>query len=145
MSERGHPLIAVQRVERGRVIVCTVDHWLTDRLQYRVPEIVHLTPPFQLLQGVRAVLAEYFASFSPVNVEPAGLGITVCCYADDPQRLLVGLMNHDLFADWQGTLQVRRGPITAVRELRREQALPPQHPLPLAIPAGDTLILDVRL
>ena len=145
VNEHGHPLMTVNRVERGRVIVCTVDHWMTDPLQYRVPEIVHLAPPYQLLQGVRAVLAEYFDSFSPVNVEPAGLGITTCCYADDPKRLLVGLMNHDLFADWQGTLHVRSGPITAVRDIWNEQALPPQNPLPLTIPAGEVLILDVRL
>lgn len=126
-------------------MVCTVDHWLTNQLTYRAPELVHLVPPYQFLRGVRAVLAEYFSSFSPVQVQPAGLGVTVCCYAEDPQRMLVGLMNHDLWADWQGTLQMRLGPIKAVRELLREQDLPVQVPLPLAIPAGETLILDVRL
>jgi len=135
----------VQRAGRGRVVVCTVDHWLTDSLQYRAPELVHLTPPYQLLRGVRAVLAGYFSSFSPVQIQPTGLGVTVCCYAEDSKRLLVGLMNQDLFADWQGTLQMRLGPIQAVRELLREQDLPAQNPLPLAIPAGETLILDVRL
>ena len=53
---------------------------MTDSLQYRAPEIVHMTPPFQMLRGVRTVLADYFASFSPVTVEPAGLGVTTCCY-----------------------------------------------------------------
>lgn len=120
-------------------------HWMTDPLQYRVPEIEHLKPTHQLLQGVRAVLAAYFASFSPVAVEPSGLGITICCYADDPKRLLVGLMNHDLFADWQGTLRMRLGPMTAVREIWKDQALPPQNPLPLAIPAGEAVILNIRL
>jgi hypothetical protein len=144
-SEHGHPLMTVNRVEQGRVTVCTVDHWMTDQLQYRVPEIVHLTPPYQLLQGVRSVLTEYFASFSPVTVEPPGLGITTCCFGDDPNRLLVGLMNHDLFADWQGVLRVRLGSITAAGDLWKEQTLPPQNPLPLTVPAGDVLILDVRL
>jgi hypothetical protein len=144
-SEHGHPLMTVNRVEPGRVIVCTVDHWMTDPLQYRVPEIVHLTPPYRLLQGIRGVLAEYFGSFSPVNVEPSGLGVTTCCYADDPQRLLVGLMNHSLFADWQGTLNVRQGPLTSIRDIWNEQTLPAQNPLPLTIPAGEVLILDVRL
>jgi hypothetical protein len=118
---------------------------MTDQLQYRMSEIVHLTPPYRSLQGVRCVLAEYFGSFSPVTVEPSGPGVTTCCYAGDPKRLLVGLMNHDLFADWQGTLRVRSGPITAVRDLWNEQALPAQNPLPLTIPAGEVLILGVRL
>ena len=144
-NELGKPLLTVQRVGRGRVVVCTVDHWLTEGLKYRAPELMHLAPPYQLLRGVRAVLAEYFSSFSPVQVHPAGLGVTVCCFAEDAKRLLVGLMNQDLFADWQGTLQIRLGPIKAVRELLREQDLPAQVPLPLAIPAGETLILDVRL
>ncbi|MHB8970517.1 MAG: LamG domain-containing protein [Pirellulaceae bacterium] len=143
-NELGHPLVTANRVERGRVVVCTVDHWMTDPLQYRVPEIVHMTPPFQMLRGLRAVLADYFASFSPVAVEPAGLGVTTCCYADDPQRLLVGLLNNDLFADWQGTLQVRHGAVTSVKDILNERELPAQNPLSLIVPAGDAVILDVR-
>jgi len=145
VNEQGRPLLTVNRVAGGRVVVCTADRWMSDPLTYRVPEIVHLTPPHQLLRGVQAVLADYFGSFSPVTVEPPGPGITVCCYADDPQRLLVGLMNHDLFADWQGKLHVRLAPITAVRDILHERELPAQHPLPLTIPAGDAAILDMRL
>jgi hypothetical protein len=145
-NELGHPLITANCVDRGRVVVCTVDRWMTDPLQYRVPEIVHMTPPFQMLQGIRAVLADYFASFSPVTVEPSGLGVTTCCYADDPRRLLVGLLNNDLFADWQGSLQVRPGSVTSVKDILNERELPVplQNPLPLTVSAGDAVILDVR-
>lgn len=54
-------------------------------------------------------------------------------------------MNHDLFANWQGKLHVRLGPITAVRDILHDREMPVQHPLPLIIPAGDAAILDVRL
>lgn len=143
-NEHGHPLLTVNRVARGRVVVCTADRWMTDPLEYRVPEIVHMTPPYRLLSGVQSLLTGYFGSFNPVTVEPPGLGVTVCCYADDPHRLLVGLMNHDLFADWQGKLHVRLAPITAVRDILHQCEIPVQHPLPLTIPAGDAAILDIR-
>ena len=114
VSERGDPLLTVHAAEGGRVIVCSVDHWLTDRLQYQVPEIVHMTPPYRLLDGIRHVLSKYFASFCPVTLDPGGLGVTCCYFAEDPRRMLVGLWNNDLFADYRGTLQLRCGSVSAV-------------------------------
>lgn len=145
VNEQGHPLVAVNEAGRGRVIVGTVDHWMTDRMVYRVPEIVNMEPPYLLLQGVRAVLDGYFDSFNPVEVRPAGLGVTTCCFDGDPKRLLVGLMNHDLFADWKGTLGIRIGEVASAKELWRGKPVEGGKPLDLEIPAGDVLILDVRL
>jgi hypothetical protein len=145
VNEHGHPLVTVNHVEEGRVIVGTVDRWMTDPVSYRVPEIVNMEPPHLLLQGIRAVLAGYFDSFNPVEIRPAGLGITTCCYDGDPKRLLVGLMNHDLFAGWQGSLRVRIGEVASVRELWRGKDVAGRGAVELAIPAGDLLILDVRL
>jgi hypothetical protein len=144
-SEHGHPLLAVNQLGRGRVILGMADCWMTDPVAYRVPSIVNMEPPYLLLEGIRAVLGAYFDSFSPVEFRPAGLGITTCCFHGDPKRLLVGLMNHDLSADWQGTLHLRVGQTASVAELWRGQPLGAGDPLPLAIPAGDLLILDVRL
>jgi hypothetical protein len=145
VNEHGHPLVALNRVERGRVIVGTVDHWMTDRVAYRVPEIVNMEPPYLLLNGVRAVLDGYFGSFNPVEVRPGGLGITTCCFRGDPKRLLVGLMNHDLFADWKGALRVRLGEVASAEELWRGKPAVAGNPLDLQIPAGDVLILNIRL
>ncbi len=145
VNEHGHALMTVHAAGKGRVIVGTADYWMTDTLRYRTPEIVNMEPPYQILHGVQAVLARYFDSFNPVRVEPAGLGITACCYDGDRKRLLVGLMNHNLFADWRGTLRVRVGRVDSVRDLRAEKPLAVQDPLPLAVPAGDAAILDVRL
>ena len=145
INEHGHPLVAMNQVGRGRVIVGTVDHWMTDRVTYRVPEIVNMEPPYLLLRGIRAVLERYFDSFSPVEFRPAGLGVTTCCYDGDRKRLLVGLINHDLFARWEGTLGVRIGQVIAVRDLWHGKTVAAQEPLQLEVPAGDVLVLDVRL
>jgi hypothetical protein len=145
VNERRHPLVAVNPVGHGRVIVGTVDHWMTDRVTYRVPQIVNMDPPYLLLRGIRALLESYFDSFNPVEIAPKGLGITTCCFDGDPKRLLVGLMNHNLFADWKGTLRMRFGQIAAVQELWRGTTLTPRDPVEFAIPAGDLLILDIRL
>jgi len=104
-----------------------------------------MEPPYLLLQGVRAVLDGYFDSFNPVEVRPAGLGITTCCFDGDPKRLLLGLMHHDLFADWKGTLRVRSGEVASAKELWRGRPVAGRNPFDVEIPAGDVLILDVRL
>jgi hypothetical protein len=144
MNEAGHPLLTVNQAGAGRVIVGAVDHWMTDALTYAAPEIVHMEPPYRLLQGLQAALDRYFASFSPVEIEPKGLNVRVCCYDGDDRRLLVGLMNNDLFADWQGTLRVRGRKIAAARELWKGQALPVAGGVKLKVPAGEVAILDVR-
>ncbi len=145
INEQGHPLIAVNRIGRGRVIVGTVDEWMTDPVKYRSQEIVNMEPPYLLLNGIRAILGGYFDSFNPVEVQPAGLGITTCCFDGDPKHLLVGLMNHDLMANWKGSVRIRVGDIASVTELWRGTAVSSTSPCDLAISAGDVAILDVRL
>ncbi len=144
VNEHGHPLITVNQVAQGRVVVGTVDYWLTDPLVYAAPEIVNMEPPYRMLQGVRAVLDKYFSSFNPVEVEPEGLGITTCCFEDNPRRLLVGLMNNDLFANWKGTLDLRIGGVTEVHELRSGRELAVEELHQLEVIAGDVVILDIR-
>jgi hypothetical protein len=145
INENGQPILAVNKVGKGRVIVCLADQWMTDKLTYADPKLVNMEPPYALLNGVRAVLDEYFASFSPVDVEPAGMNVRVNCYDGDPKRLMVALTNMDLFAEWQGSLRLRRGEIASVRDLRREASIPVAKSLKLSVPAGDVVLLDVRL
>jgi len=144
VSEQGHPLLTLATSSKGRVIVCAVDHWLTDAIKYQEPGLVNMESPYRLLGGVRTVLDGYFASFGPVTVEPAGLGVQTCCFTDGG-RLLVGLFNQNLFADWQGTLKVRRGEVAGARELWHGQALTAGAAIPLRIAAGDVAVVDLRL
>jgi len=144
INEQRHPLLTITARGRGRVIVCAVEQWMTDRLAYQTPDIVNMEPPYRLLRGVRAALDGYFASFSPVEVEPAGLGLQTCCFEDE-NRLLVGLFNQDLFAAWQGTLKVRQGEVASATELWRGQRLPATKAIPLTIAAGDVAVVDLRL
>jgi len=145
VNESGEPLVTVAKAGRGRVIVCAVDYWLTDRLTYRNPDLVNMEPPYTLLRGVRAVLDPYFGSFSPVAVEPAGLNVRVCCYDSDPKRLLVGLMSNDLFAEWRGRLKLRRGQVASARGLWNGASLPAAREIPLSIRPGDVALVDLRL
>jgi hypothetical protein len=145
INETGQPILTVNKVGKGRVIVCLADQWMTGPLTYADPKLVNMEPPFRLLDGVRAALDEYFASFSPVAVEPGGLNLRVNCYDGDAKRLLVALTNTDLFADWQGMVRLRRGEVASVRDLRRDAKLPPGRNLKVTVPAGDVVILDVRL
>jgi hypothetical protein len=48
VNERGHALVTVNRAGRGRVIVAAVDYWMTDKLEYRVPEIVNMERQFSI-------------------------------------------------------------------------------------------------
>lgn len=146
VSETGDPLVTVNRVAQGRVIVTTVDRWLTDVVNYNHPDLVNMEPPHLLLRGVRHVLEGYFGSFRPVQIEPEGLNVRTCCFARDSKRLLVGLTNNDLFADWNGTLTVRVGRLRTARQLwPEERSLPRRDPLPLHIPAGEVTLVDLRL
>lgn len=145
INEQGHPLVTVHRAGQGRVVVGAADYWLTDSLAYAVPEIVNMEPPYQLLRGVRAVLAGYFDSFSPVQIDPPGLNVHTCCYGGDPKRLLVGLINNDLFAGWQGSVQVRVGAVAAAKELGTDRPLAAGDRIELEVPAGDVAILEIRL
>ncbi len=145
VNEAGHPLMALNRAGKGRVVVGAADYWMTDALTYAAPEIVNMEPPHTLLQGVRAVLSGYFDSFLPVEVAPAGLNVRVNCYAGDPKRLLVSLTNNDLFADWRGALRVRLGAVASARELRSGKALPAGKEIALTVPAGDVVLVEVRL
>ncbi len=143
VGERGDALVAVNRVGGGRVIVITPDYWMTDALPYRNPDLVNMEPPYQILRGVREVLDGYFASFSPVRIEPAGLSVRVNCFDGDDERLLVTLMNNDLFADWTGTVHLERD-IARATDIWHGAELPPGRDLQLAIPAGDVAVLDLR-
>lgn len=143
-SESGAPLITATSVARGRIVVCAVDHWVTDSLTYRAPEIVHLNPPYRWLRGVQAVLNHYFASFNPIIVDPPGLGVTCCCFTDDSRRMLVGLFNNDLFAKYQGTVQLRLGTPQSVRSTLRDQELNARSVLPVTISAGDVEVLELK-
>ncbi len=145
INETGQPILAVNKVGKGRIITCLADQWMTDKLTYAEPKLVNMEPPYTLLNGVRSVLDEYFASLSPVVAEPAGLNVRVNCYDGDPKRLMVALTNMDLFAEWQGSVRLRRGEIASVTDLRRETKMPAPRGLKLAVPAGDVVILDVRL
>ncbi len=145
VNERGDPLISVQAAGKGRVIVAAIDRWLTDEVRYRAPKIVNMEPPYLLPKGVMRVLGRYFASFAPVVVEPPGLNVRVNCFEGDPRRLLVGLMNNDLFADWRGTLRVRRGEVASATELRTGDTLKPARGIALKVRAGDVAMVDVRL
>lgn len=144
-SQHGDPLMTVHLAGSGRVVVGAVDHWMTDAIRYRRPEIVNMEPPYRLLDGVRAVLDRYFDSFNPIEIQPGGLNVRTCCYEGDPKRLLVGLMNNDLFAAWQGTLRVRVGQVASVRDLTGDKPIAPGQAIALQVPAGDVIILDIRL
>jgi hypothetical protein len=145
VNEHGHPLVTVNKVGQGRVIVSAVDHWMTDALTYQAPEIVNMEPPYQLLRGVRAVLATYFDSFNPVEISPSGLNVHTCCYNGDPKHLRVGLINSNLFAPWRGRVHVRLGQVASAVELWRGWTLLPEDLADLEIPAGDAAIVDIRL
>jgi len=71
VNEAGDPVLTVNKVGKGRVIVCLADHYMTDQLTYADPKLVNMESPYRLLRGVQAVLDEYFASFSPVTAETA--------------------------------------------------------------------------
>lgn len=145
VNELGQPLLTIAPRGKGRVMVCAVNRWMTDKLTYRDPALVNVESPYALPRGLRAVLDGYFDSFAPVSVKPAGLGVQTCCFAEGG-RLLVGLTNQDLFADWQGTLEVRRpGTVTSARELWHDAALPAGRSTPLKVGAGDVAVVEVRL
>ncbi len=144
-DERGHVLVSTKTVGRGRIIVSVIDDWMTDQLEYRYPDIVNMEPPYRLLRGVRALLAAYFDSFSPVTVSPSGLTIRTCFYTDDPRRMLIGLLNDNLFAAWEGAVSVRIGNVTRVRDIWHDRALTPKPEIRLTIEPGDAALLDVRL
>ena len=76
-----------------------------------------------------------------VNIE----SIQTCCYENNPKRLLVGLTNNDLFADWEGTVKVAIGEVASAVELRGGTRLSTDQGIALRVPAGDVAILDVRL
>ena len=145
VNEAGHAVVTVNTAGKGRVIVCLADRWMTDQLTYADPRLVNMEPPYMLLRGVREVLGEYFGSFSPVTVAPGGLNVRVNCYDKDPRRLLVTLTNNDLFADWSGKLQVRAGAVKSVADLRSNKPLTEGPAIAATVPAGDVVVLDVRL
>ncbi len=140
----GRPLATVHAVGKGRIVVGAVDRWMSDKLTYRHPEIVHMEPPYRLLRGIQAMLGDYFDSFQPIEVKPAGLNVHACCYAEDPKRLLVGLINNDLFADWEGTVSLREGTIASARDLWGNQTLASGPHIRVTVPPGDAAILDLR-
>jgi len=144
VGEHGDALVTVNRVGEGRAIVVTPDYWMTDALPYRNPELVNMEPPYRVLRGVREVLDAYFASFCPVTVEPAGLNVRVNCFEADDQRLLVTLMNNELFADWSGVVRIGRDVVRAT-DIWYGAELAPGREMPLTIPAGDVAVLDLRL
>jgi len=145
INEAGDAVLTVNTAGAGRVIVCAADYWLTDPLTYAEPQLVNMEPPYRLLEGVRAALDGYFASFLPVETEPAGLNVRVNCYDADPKRLLVTLTNNDLFADWRGTVRTTLGTIASAAELWTGEALPTGDSIGVSVPAGDVRLIDVRL
>ena len=141
----GDSLLTLAQAGKGRIIVAAPDYWLTDKLTYAEPDLVNMEPPYLLVPGLADVLDRYFASFSPVRIEPAGLTVRVNCFESDPKRLLVGLLNNDLFADWSGKLRLRDAEAASAEELWRGRKLPAAREIPLTIPAGHLAVLDVRL
>jgi len=144
INENGDPLLTLAQTGRGRVIVAAPDYWLTDQVTYAEPDLVNMEPPYLLVRGLAAILGQYFGSFSPVQVEPAGLTVRVNCYENDPNRLLVGLLNNDLFADWTGTLRLREGQIASAEAPWPAAKLRAGRELPLTIPAGEVALVDLR-
>jgi hypothetical protein len=145
VNERGDPILTLARSGRGRVVVGAADNWMTGKLEYVNADLVNMEPPYLLLRGVREVLGGYFGSFSPVEVLPGGLTVRTCCFDNDPQRRLIGLLNNDLFADWSGKLRLREGVAASAEELWHGRQLTAGREITLSIPAGDVAIIDVRL
>jgi hypothetical protein len=144
-SEAGDALLALNQAGKGRVIVCAADYWMTDPLTYAKPDLVNMEPPYTLLRGIHDILWRYFGSFSPVAIEPDGLAVRVNCFPDDPNRLLVGLINNDLFADWSGRLTLREGELASAHDLWRGRDLPEGRAVRLTVPAGDVAVVDLRV
>lgn len=142
----GEALVTVNRTGKGRVIVIGADCWMTDKLTYADPKLVHMQPPYRLLKGVQAVLSGYLSGFSPVTVSPGGLTVRTCLYDKDPKRVLVGLFNNSLFADWTGTVTVRNRAIASAIETWRGKRLQPGPAgIKVTVKAGDVAMIEVRL
>jgi len=144
VNEVGQAIQVMYPLGSGRVFTCLVDRWMTDPLTYAAPEIVNMEPPYAILNGLRTVLDDYWASFLPVLVDPPGLNVRVNAYAEDPDRLLVALTNNDLFADWEGTVRLREGSIARAVDLRADTPLPTGRRLSVTVAAGEVVLLEVR-
>jgi hypothetical protein len=145
VNEAGDAVLTVNTAGKGRVIVCAADFWLTDQLAYARPELVNMEPPYLLLEGVRAVLSDYFGSFCPVQTEPGGLKMRVNCFEGDPNRLLICLTNNELFSPWHGAVQVNLTALSTARDLLTDTALPiTGSSFELTLPAGDVALVEVR-
>lgn len=145
VDETGNAVMTLNRAGAGRVVVCAVEHWLTDRLTYADPSLVDMEPPYRMPDGVRAVLHSYLASFCPFSVDPPGLNLRLNCFDDDPNRWLIGLTNNDLFADWSGRITLRSRTALSARDLWRERVLPVDGGIELTVAKGDVAMVEVLL
>jgi hypothetical protein len=71
--------------------------------------------------------------------------VRTCLYESDPKKMLVGLLNNDLFADWKGTVTVRKGAIASATDLWSGKKLTAAESIPVSIAAGDVAMVEVRL
>jgi hypothetical protein len=72
--------------------------------------------------------------------------VRTCLYDKDPKRVLVGLFNNSLFADWTGTVTVRNRAIASAIETWRGKRLQPGPAgIKVTVKAGDVAMIEVRL
>lgn len=146
VNENLEPLITVNHFGEGRVICVIAEFGMSNNLKYKYPSLSYAEPKYELLNGIKHFLSEYFRNHNIVEVKEDNIQYAVNLFPGKRDVMVVTLVNNDRFNEWSGTVVVKNSKIIESYEwLTGEKVMiEKKGALKVNIPQGDLRIFTIK-
>jgi len=146
VNENLEPLITVNQLGEGKVICVMAEFGMSNNLKYKYPSLSYAEPKYELLNGIKHFLSEYFRNHNIVEIDGDNIQYTVNLFPGKKDVIVVTLVNNDRFNEWSGTVRFKNSKIIESYEwLTGEKVMiGKEGALKVNIPQGDIRIFTIK-
>ena len=123
INEDKHPLITLQKHEKGKIIVVTPEYGLGKEIKYDKPIISEIDKPlpskYRFLKIVNHLIFPYIRDFNLVDIEGKSIQY-ITNLTEEKDKLLLTLCNNENRV-WKGKIKIKGARIKKVKEWMAEK------------------------
>ncbi len=143
-NEDGNPLITVNDYGKGKVICITAEYGMSKKLDYAYPSLSYAEPKYDILNGVKYFLGEYFQKHNLVKIEKEGIQY-VTNLTSNRDEMVLTLVNNKRNL-WEGEVSIPGTKIIKAEEWLENGAVNPTAAgkLKVSVPAEEIRIYTLK-